>query len=179
MIRSSPPFWVNSRSSSIKSRRPLHLIKDTSMLMRSAETISFFSSVYIWGSWMAPVNRLLWAMEVSGRLRSAAVLPTARRGSCSRKSARSCSARWSTLSAAKSASCVVFWMRVTIWLARLICVEMSPPLSTTFSRPFCTTSARYCASTLEASALSMGATDLRASGISESSRFRAVLMTCS
>ena len=50
MIRSSPPFWVNSRSSSIKSRKPLHLMKDTSMSMRSEETISFFSSEYIWGS---------------------------------------------------------------------------------------------------------------------------------
>ena len=179
MIRSSPPFWVNSRSSSIRSRKPLHLIKDTNISMRSAETISFLSSVYIWGSWIAPVNRLLWAMEDSGRLRSAAVLPTASRGSCSRKSARSCPARASTLSAAKSASWVVFWMRSTIWLTRSICAEMSPPLSSTFSRPFCTTSARYCASTLEASALSMGATDLRASGISKSSRFRAVLITCS
>ena len=64
-------------------------------------------------------------------------------------------------------------------MARLICMEISPPLSSTLSRPFCTTSARYCASTFDASALSMGATDLRASGISESSRFRAVLMTCS
>ena len=179
MIRSSPPFWVNSRSSSIRSRKPLHLIKDTNISMRSAETISFLSSVYIWGSWIAPVNRLLWAMEVSGRLRSAAVLPTASRGSCSCKSARSCSARRSTLSAAKSASFVVFWMRFTIWLARPIWVEMPPPLSATFSRPFCTTSARYCANILEASALSIGATDLRASGISTSSQFSAVLMTCS
>ena len=35
------------------------------------------------------------------------MVPTARRGSASRKSARSCSARWSTPSAAKSASFVV------------------------------------------------------------------------
>ena len=179
MIRNSPPFWVNSRSSSIMSRRPLHLIKDTSISIRSAETISFFSSVYIWGSWMAPVNRLLWAMEVSGRLRSAAVLPTASRGSCSRKRAKSCSARWSTPSAAKLTSCVVFCIRSTIWFAKLIWVGRSPPLSSTLSRPFCTTSARYWASTLDASALSMGATALRASGIPASSRFRALLMTCS
>ena len=95
------------------------------------------------------------------------------------KSARSCSARASMLSASKSASPVVFWMRSTIWLARSICVEMTPPLSATFSKALCTTSARYCASTLEASALSMGAINLRESGISESSRFRAVLVTCS
>src|SRR5699024_4697628 len=38
--------------------------------------------------------------------------------------------------------------------------------------------ARYCANSLEASAWSMGAINLRASGISESSRLRAVWMTC-
>ena len=74
---------------------------------------------------------------------------------------------------------VVFWMVVTIWFASWICASMPPPLSCTFSRPFCTTSVRYCASTLAASAVSMGAVDLRASGISASSRFSALLMTCS
>lgn len=73
-----------------------------------------FSSVCIWGPWMAPVNRPLWAMEVPGRLRPAAVLPTANRGSYSRKSARSYSALWSTLSVAMSASWVMFCMRSTI-----------------------------------------------------------------
>lgn len=48
-------------------------------------------------------------------------------------------------------------------------VEMFPPLSATFYRPFCNTSARYYASTLDASALSMG--NLRASEISESSQY--------
>ena len=57
------------------------LIKETSISMRSAETISFFSSVYICGSWIAPVNRELCAMEVSGRSRSFALFPVARRGS--------------------------------------------------------------------------------------------------
>ena len=179
MMRSSPPFWVNCRSSSISRRRPLHLMKDTSMSMWSADTISFFSSVYICGSWMAPVNNELCARDVSGRSMSLAAFPVARRGSFSRKSARSCSARWSTPSAAKSGSLVVVWMVLTIWFARAICASMPPPLSCTLSKPFCTTSVRYCASTLEASAVSMGAVDLRASGTSESSRFSALLMTCS
>ena len=147
--------------------------------MRSADTISFFNSVYICGSWMAPVNRELCARDVSGRSMSLAVLPAARQGALSRKSARSCSARWSTPSAAKSASLVVVWMVLTIWFASSICASMPPPLSCTLSRPFCTTSVRYCASTLDASAVSMGAVDLRASGISESSLSRALLMTCS
>ena len=108
MMRSSPPFCVNSRSSSMMSRRPLHLMKDTSMSIRSAETISFLSSVNICGSCTAPVKSELCAIEVSGRSMSAAVFPTASRGSVSRKSARSCSARRSTPSAAKSASFVVF-----------------------------------------------------------------------
>ena len=179
MMRNSPPLCANCRSSSMMRRKPLHLIKETSISMRSAETISFFSSVYICGSWIAPVNRELCAIEVSERSRSFALFPVARRGSFCCKSARSCSARWSTLSAEKSASCVVFWMVVTIWFASWICASMPPPLSCTFSRPFCTTSVRYCASTLAASAVSMGAVDLRASGISASSRFSALLMTCS
>ena len=81
MIRSSPPRWVNSVSSSIIRRRPLHLMKDTSMSMRSAEAISFFSSENICGSCTAPVKRLLIASEVSGRVISDARLPSASIGS--------------------------------------------------------------------------------------------------
>ena len=66
-------------------------MNDTSISMRSEDTISFFSSVYICGSCTAPANSELCAIDVSGRATSAAVLPTARRGSLSRKSAKSCS----------------------------------------------------------------------------------------
>ena len=68
-------------------------MNETSMSMRSALAISFFSSENICGSCTAPVNRLLWAMEVSGRTASRAVLPSASAGSCSAKRAISCSAR--------------------------------------------------------------------------------------
>lgn len=61
-------------------------MNDTSISMRSEDTISFFSSVYICGSCTAPVNSELCAIDVSGRATSAAVLPTAKRGSLSRKS---------------------------------------------------------------------------------------------
>lgn len=122
-MRSSPPFCVNSRSSSIKSRKPLHLMNETSMSMRSEEAISFLSSVYICGSCTAPVKRLLRAMDVSGRSRSAAVLQAASQGSRSLKSARSCSARRPTPSAAKSASCVVSCYEVDD-LVDDLCVEI-------------------------------------------------------
>ena len=41
-MRNSPPLCANCRSSSMMRRKPLHLIKETSISMRSAETISFF-----------------------------------------------------------------------------------------------------------------------------------------
>ena len=49
MMRSSPPFCVNSRSSSMMSRRPLHLMKDTSMSIRSADTIMLGVFAFILG----------------------------------------------------------------------------------------------------------------------------------
>ena len=105
MMRSSPPLCVNSRSSSIMSRRPLHLMKDTSMSIRSAETISFLSSVNICGSCTAPVKSELCAMEVSGRMISALSSSASTLFFLS-KSARSCSARSATESVSKSASFV-------------------------------------------------------------------------
>ena len=92
IMRSSPPWSQNSLSSSMKRRRPLHLIKETSMSILSAEAISFFSSLNICGSCRAPVKRELCATEVSGRIQSFAFFPAASFGSFSFKTAKSCSA---------------------------------------------------------------------------------------
>ena len=113
MIRSSPPFWVKAVSSSMRRRSPLHLMKETSMSIRLQDTISFLSSVYICGSWIAPVNRLDCAIEVSGRT-TWAFSSTAQMLFCRSKSARSCSARSATESESKSASFVSVWIVVII-----------------------------------------------------------------
>ena len=177
MIRRSPPFCVKVRSSSMISRSPLHLMKDTSISIRLQDTISFLSSVYICGSWTAPVNRLDWAIEVSGRM-TAAFSSSARILFCRSNSARSCSARSATESASKSASLVSAMMVVMIRFASATWEVRSPPSSLRFSSPRSTTSATYFASTLDASAVSIGAVSLclsnPASIVSSS-----LLITCS
>lgn len=61
----------------------------------------------------------------------------------------------------------------------LISVVVSPPLSARSSSPFWATSARYCASTWEASALSMAAVARRCGGSASSSPPISSLTTCS
>ena len=65
-MRSLPPLLVNSISASIKRRKPLHLINETSISILLHEKISFFNSLNICGSCTAPVKSELCAMEVTG-----------------------------------------------------------------------------------------------------------------
>ena len=65
-MRSLPPLLVNSVSASIKSRKPLHFINETSISILLHEKISFFNSLNICGSCTAPVKSELCAIEVTG-----------------------------------------------------------------------------------------------------------------
>ena len=58
---------VNSLSSSMMSRSPLHLMKETMKSILWELRISFFSSFIIEGSSFEPVKRVLVESEVSGR----------------------------------------------------------------------------------------------------------------
>lgn len=176
-MRSSPPFCVKAASSSIIRRSPLHLIKDTSISMRLQDIISFLSSVNICGSWIAPVNNELCAMDVSGRI-IAAFSSMARMLFFLSKRARSCSARSATVISSSSFSLVSLIIVEIIRFARATCEFTSPPLSATLSRPFSTTSAMYFASTLDASALSIGAV-AESLSVEESSVSSPLLIICS
>ena len=177
-MRSSPPRRVNSASSSITSRSPLHLMNETSMSTRSAEAISFLSSETICGSCAAPVNRLLWASEVSGRTVSLAVFPRASRGSFSSSRVSSCSARSSTESE-EGLSSVSPTIRDTSRLTSATSCGRSRPSSCNLSIVLQTTCATYCDSTPEASAGSTAAVCLHLSGSRSSSLARRRLISCS
>ena len=176
-MRSSPPFFVKVVSSSIIKRRPLHLMKDTSISMRLQEIISFLSSVNICGSWIAPVNNELCAIDVSGRIIAAFSL-RARMLFFLSKSESNCSACSATVISPSSFSLVSWIIVEIIRFASATCACTSPPLSATLSSPFSTTSAMYFASILDASARSMGAVVERLS-VEASSVSNPLLIICS
>ena len=157
MMRSSPPFWVNSVSSLMISLSPLHLIKETIISMRLHDTISFLSSLYICGSCRAPVNSELRAMDVSGRTISARS-STAWIVFLLSNRASSCSARSATDMPSNSASFVSRTIVETMRFTRPTCASRLPPLSLTFSSPRSTISATYFARIFAASASSIRAT---------------------
>ena len=155
-MRSSPPFCVNSVSSLMISRSPLHLMKETIISMRSQETISFFSSVYICGSCAAPVKSELCAIDVPGRTISARA-STAWIVFFVSSSANNCSARSATDIPSNASSLVSLTMVDTMRFTSSTWEFRPPPLSFTFSSPRSTISATYLARTLAASASSIGA----------------------
>ena len=176
-MRSSPPFCVKVVSSSIIKRSPLHLMKDTSISIRLQDIISFLSSVNICGSWIAPVNSELCAIDVSGRI-IAAFSSRNKMLFFLSKSASSCSARSATVISSSSFSFVSVIIVEIIRFASATCELTSPPLSATLSSPFSTTSAIYFASTLDASALSMGAV-VESLSVTDSSVSNPLLIICS
>ncbi|MPN20388.1 hypothetical protein SDC9_167767 [bioreactor metagenome] len=127
---------------------------------------------------MAPVNKELWAIDVSGRTTSVFSL-TARIVFFFLKRARSCSARWATASASKSAPLVSATIAITILLTSSTWADKSPPLSRTLSSPFSAISVMYFAKTLDDSPASIGAVWQSLSVASESSRSKPLLITCS
>ena len=112
MTRSCPPLRLNSRSSSMIMRRPLHLINETSRSIRSQEAISFFSSENRLGSLPAPVNKELIASEDCGRTSS--VLSSMAKGLfCRSSKANSCFAGCGTANSARPGSWVSCFSQAT------------------------------------------------------------------
>lgn len=137
ITRSLPPRCVNSERSSMMSRRPLHFTNETSISTRSADCISFLSSLIMLGSWIEPVNRELAAREVSGRTGENSPV-TAVSVFFFSATARSCSARSATDIPSKSLSPVTSAMAETILFASESCPEISSEL--TCRSPFSTSS---------------------------------------